>query len=282
MTRPWTATAFLSEIRARIDETSTSNTNYSNATIITFANRVQEKISTKDPVYLSKWSIDGDGTTVKFAYPDGIWGIEDVTKNDYPVEEVPFGLRYYAPTYPIIQRFAGFSWYREPDGIGFTSAPTSGETYIVRLRAALGNLRSTAYSTGTVSVTNGSAVVAGSGTTWSSNATAYDCIVINGYYYVIKTVDSNTQITLTEDVRESTVSGLSYEIGERINLPLEYRDALVLGTRAYLWEIAEDETMAATYWQRYDNAMRDAGQRFKKKELTGGGFNRSRGRGLWP
>ncbi len=70
------------------------------------------------------------------------------------------------------------------------------------------------YNTGTVAVTQASAVVTGTGTTWSGNVRKGDRLVVAGNstkYYVLS-VDSNTQITLTANYAEATASGQSYTI----------------------------------------------------------------------
>lgn len=66
------------------------------------------------------------------------------------------------------------------------------------------------YRTGTVSVTNGSAVVTGSVTTWLSTVKAGDAFRgPDGVDYEVLTVDSNTQVTLATNYGGSTVSGSS-------------------------------------------------------------------------
>lgn len=85
------------------------------------------------------------------------------------------------------------------------------------------------YKVGTISVTNGSAVITGSGTDWNNvlyNIKANDSVFIAGdtVDYRVLTVDSATQITLTGAVQRSTGSGLIYAVSKdftpNINLPL--------------------------------------------------------------
>lgn len=67
------------------------------------------------------------------------------------------------------------------------------------------------YITGTVEVTNGSAIVTGNGTEWEDNAAAGDRFSIDDEtWYEISSVDSDTQITLTEVYAGTTSSGESY------------------------------------------------------------------------
>lgn len=66
------------------------------------------------------------------------------------------------------------------------------------------------YTTGTVSVTLGSATVTGSGTSWSTNVEAGMIFVIGSSQIYVKSVDSNTQVTLEHAIGEATASGLAY------------------------------------------------------------------------
>lgn len=69
------------------------------------------------------------------------------------------------------------------------------------------------YTTGTVTFTNGSAVVTGSGTTFAAAVAGRKiALALGGPYYRILTRDSATQVTLTENYAEATVSGASYTI----------------------------------------------------------------------
>ncbi len=74
------------------------------------------------------------------------------------------------------------------------------------------------YTTGTVDVTNGSTVVTGSGTSWSSNVKAGDYFGVGDdinsitKWYKIASVDSDTQITLETAYEESSQTGVNYVI----------------------------------------------------------------------
>lgn len=76
------------------------------------------------------------------------------------------------------------------------------------------------YETGTISVTNGSAVVTGSGTAFTGNVQAGDEIGIGSMlsrsvnfptvWYTVLSVDSDTQLTLSANYAEATASGQSF------------------------------------------------------------------------
>jgi len=70
------------------------------------------------------------------------------------------------------------------------------------------------YRTGTVSVSNGSAIVTGLGTQWLTYAHVGDAFKIKSenVVYSIASVDSNTQITLSTNYVGVTASGLEYQI----------------------------------------------------------------------
>jgi len=81
------------------------------------------------------------------------------------------------------------------------------------------------YKTGTVSVTNGSATVTGSGTLWSGEIAAGDLFTIVGdnAWYEVASVGSNTSLTLSANYAGTTGSGKSYAISRdfttRLALP---------------------------------------------------------------
>ena len=77
------------------------------------------------------------------------------------------------------------------------------------------------YSTGTASVTNGSATVTGSGTLWSANVSAADSFTVagDGVMYDVASVDSDTQVTLSVAYAGSTASGVVYTIARDFTSP---------------------------------------------------------------
>ena len=71
------------------------------------------------------------------------------------------------------------------------------------------------YKTGSISITNGLAVVTGSGTLWVDNGTLNSCDLIlmpDGKEYEILSIQSNTGLTLASNYLGTTVSGASYAI----------------------------------------------------------------------
>jgi hypothetical protein len=146
-------------------------------------------------------------------------------------------IRYYTST-GIQQLFTkiGTSLYRGNDNTGAMTAITLGsgaslatsqyldwtianDTLLVvdnsnRIQKYRGSTNAN-YTTGTISVTNGSATVTGSGTSWSTatNAEAGEYIKLpDGKWYRIISVGSNTSITIELSYQGSTLSGQTYTI----------------------------------------------------------------------
>lgn len=70
------------------------------------------------------------------------------------------------------------------------------------------------YKVGTVSVTNGSSIVTGSGTAFLANVAVADAFLVSGdaVYYTVASVQSATQLTLSANYGGTTGSGKSYQV----------------------------------------------------------------------
>lgn len=77
-----------------------------------------------------------------------------------------------------------------------------------------GSLKAADYSTGTVTVTNGSTTVTGAGTSWLANVDVGMLLQIAaaGPFYVVKAVVSDTQLTLKEAYQGSTAAAAAYAL----------------------------------------------------------------------
>ena len=96
------------------------------------------------------------------------------------------------------------------------------------------------YKTGTVSVTNGSAVVTGVGTSWLANVNVGDGFVVVGVPvpYTVAAISNNGQLSLSAPWAGTTVSGAQYAI---------FRDfTTLLG----LPELSQGDIETATIWTR--------------------------------
>lgn len=69
------------------------------------------------------------------------------------------------------------------------------------------------YSTGTVTVVNGSTTVTGSGTVWGDIVNEGDLFTIDDdKFYYVAALNSDTSLTLDKPYAESSASGINYRV----------------------------------------------------------------------
>lgn len=112
------------------------------------------------------------------------------------------------------------------------------------------------YSTGTVTVNKGSATVAGSGTSFTS-AMIGRFINLNGYWYEISGFTSSTSITLLKPFQESSLTSVSFTVGELPRLPEHFQEALTYEATAFAYRKREQLDMAREYESLWRNALRE-------------------------
>lgn len=115
------------------------------------------------------------------------------------------------------------------------------------------------YTTGTVTVANGSQTVVGVGTTWTSAMAGRGFEVTDGSdgnWYRILSVESTTSLTLENFDQGISNSGLAYRIGECASLPEEYLESPVdyALNRFYL---GRDQAKQAQYLGLFTAAFED-------------------------
>lgn len=108
-----------------------------------------------------------------------------------------------------------------------------------------GSLKAAPYTTGTISVTQGSKTVTGSGTTWNTLVDAGMLMQIgNGRVYVIESIDSTTQVTLRDAYEGSTAAGQAYSFHNIYKIttadPYNASDSYTVSTSRLLWHDARN------------------------------------------
>ncbi len=104
------------------------------------------------------------------------------------------------------------------------------------------------YTTGTVSVVNGTNAVVGVGTTWTSAMVGRKIRIASGQpYYRIKSIDSTTALTLTTLFQSETAVGATYNIYKD-----EYRLAADVDTYKTIVQIQNAIAMFSTPPARFD------------------------------
>jgi hypothetical protein len=95
---------------------------------------------------------------------------------------------------------------------GFVFFPGATGEAAGTVRFYAGSLAGVGYSTGTVTVTNGSTTVTGAGTAWLANADAGMILGSGTTTAAVKSVDSDTQITLLSPWPGATAAGAGYAL----------------------------------------------------------------------
>jgi len=126
----------------------------------------------------------------------------------------------------IPQRYFIRKGFGNTNEIGFWPTPSSSDNTITLVyEASDKDLTTLAYTTGTVSMTNGSATALGTGTTWTNAMKGrFFCVTPpngDGLWYRVQSVDSPTQITLDQYYQGDTSAGYAYSISEAFQLPDE-------------------------------------------------------------
>lgn len=118
------------------------------------------------------------------------------------------------------------------DDFGIYPTPSTAVTMTLVGNYMPENMTADDYTTGTVSVTQNTATLTGSGTTWTSDMVGRYFFLTDslgqssGNWYRISAFVSSTELTLETYFEESTVSGSTYIIGQSPDIPEELHEFL--------------------------------------------------------
>lgn len=184
---------------------------------------------------------------------------------EYPVEELRSEREWREINItPYSSTYAQFYYVTGDDQIGLW--PTPSATVSAGLRYVYApqdvDLTKDDYSTGTVTVTNGSATVTGSGTTWTiaSHQGSYIQITdgTDGNWYYINSVNSTTSITLKSAYTGPSGATKAYTIGQMMIIPGEYSDAPIDYALARFFESRNNPQRATYHMTNFKNTVKDA------------------------
>jgi hypothetical protein len=156
---------------------------------------------------------------------------------------------------------------------------TGGIVYVDGGTIWAGSRKTANYSTGTVSVTNGSTTVTGAGTAWLANLDAGMLVkVAGGRYYVVASVTDDTHFELTSAYQGSTAGGQAYTatvLGTAPKVAPVYavgvnRLVACIGNRAYMSQVTptpDPQTFATTEYQELPNGVQILAATFLRDTL---------------
>jgi len=152
----------------------------------------------------------------------------------------------------------------------FPTPASSDNPITIVYKARITDLSQADYTTGTISVTNGSSTITGAGTTFTSamagrwlNITAPTG---DGNWYEIGTYSSATSLSLVNQYQGSTASGVSYIIGDVPWLPEDYQDLpLYRACEIYFTTRVPDIARANKFKEIYDTGFAKLDAEFGSK-----------------
>lgn len=148
----------------------------------------------------------------------------------------------------------------------YPTPSTSSNTITLVYEAIDRDLSQAKYTTGTIAVTNGSATVTGSGTTFTAAMVGRYLQITaatgDGLWYKVSGYGSATSITLENYYQGTTVSGVAYQVAEAFGLP---EDLHMLPVYYAVWHYSlfrRDKTRADEYEAFYTSGMLSAKRRY--------------------
>src|SRR5258708_9278213 len=121
------------------------------------------------------------------------------------------------------------------------------------------------YVTGTVTLTNASTVVTGSGTTFDATMIGRFLQGPDKRWYKIATFTSTTVLGLQKAFQGTTGAGLSYTIGEISLIPEDHHNLLWRSPVASYWLLKKEPAQATYYQALYDEGKDDLFNAYSKR-----------------
>lgn len=150
---------------------------------------------------------------------------------------------------------------------------SSSDTLTIVYEATDRDLSVAAYSTGTISVTNGSATVTGSGTTFTANmVNRYFKVNAeggDGLWYKIAAYTGATSITLENVYEGNNISGAAYKIAQAYALPEEMQILPVYYALDHYFRSKGNAASANNYLALFTEGLEDGKRRHGTKSRSG-------------
>ena len=155
----------------------------------------------------------------------------------------------------------------------FPTPASSSNVITINYKIRLTELTQADYATGTVTLTNGSSTITGSGTTFTS-AMAGRWIYAtpptgDGNWYEIESYTSATVMTLVNQYQGTTASSITTLIGEVPILPEDYQDLPIYrACSIYFTTRVPDPTRAELFTKLYDDGEQRLDAEFGSKSAS--------------
>lgn len=157
------------------------------------------------------------------------------------------------------------------DQIGIYPIPSGANTATLRYEPKIRDMSADDYTTGTITVTNGSANVVGSGTTFTANMVGRYLFVTDGsadgMAYKITSFTDATHITLENVYAGTTGGSKTYLVGECPNIPEEYHESLI-DYACYRYYLRRKDPLAKDFKAIFDDAMFNCQEQYGSKSTS--------------
>jgi len=153
----------------------------------------------------------------------------------------------------------------------YPKSSVAGNTIYVYFRKTAKDYLETDYETGTVTITNGSVYLIGTGTNWTSTMVGrHFSLGYDGFWYEIGGYLTNAYLTLKKKFKGlSVVASSPYEIGELIPLPEGFEDLVLWASLSdYYTHRGENIPLAQEYERRYKEGLEDLKKRDRRTESS--------------
>lgn len=128
------------------------------------------------------------------------------------------------------------------------------------------------YTTGTVTINNGSVAVTGIATSWAQAAHGNMQLQVtdgsDGNWYEITAIGSTTTLTLKTPYVGPSVSGASYRLGQIFIFPPEYDDTPVDYALSRFFESHNNPARAKYHLDKYQESVTDAIEKYSSSSLS--------------
>ncbi len=124
------------------------------------------------------------------------------------------------------------------------------------------------YDTGTITATNNSLSITGSGTTFTSNMVGRQILLPDGLWYKIKVYTNANNLALEKTYEGITTVGASYIIGDCPIIPDGFQDLLIYKPLENYFMMTGEEKRSTFYKNLYDLMLRDLKSRYLSRSAN--------------
>ena len=138
----------------------------------------------------------------------------------------------------------------------YPTPASSSNVITIEYKKGIRDLSVVDYTTGTITATNGSAAIVGSGTTFTAAMVGrYIKVNADNYWYEIAGFTDTTHVTLRKKFQGTTAAAAAFTIGEMPVLPEVYHDLPAYKGAAEYWMKEGELQRANAYQDKFEKGM---------------------------